>query len=177
MIPSQIEHRLSHQDLVNIAYSWALTRGRCGVAFRELNTTTCNREYPDVIGFHSGGHSVLIECKASRSDFLCDKKKTFRKYPERGMGDYRFYCCQTGLIKPEDLPERWGLIWVSPSGKSKCIVNPYCKSVIGNIWSNGHEKNWRAEHGLMYSALRRLHIKGYIDSIYDKQYNYSRKTV
>lgn len=155
----------THKELVTIAYKWILTKGFCGAAFRELKTMTCNGECPDVIGFRSWGFSVLIECKASRSDFLCDKNKKFRKDPSKGMGDYRFYLCPEGLIKPEDLPEKWGLIWVSPNGKAKCIVNPYCASVEGNIWDNPMPKNWRAEHGLMYSGLRRLHEKGLIENI------------
>lgn len=165
----------THKDLIPIAYRWVLKAGRCGVAFKELNSTACNGEYPDVIGMRAWGQSVLIEVKVSRSDFLCDKKKDFRKNPEKGMGDYRFYCCPAGLIKPADLPVNWGLIWVNPQGKARCIVNPYSKSLDGNIWNNPHVKNWQAEHGLMYSALRRLHIKGHIDSIYDKQYNFNSK--
>jgi hypothetical protein len=166
----------THKDLIPIAYQWVLKRGICGVAFKELNTHACNSEYPDVLGFGSYGHSVLIEVKVSRSDFLCDKKKKFRMYPEQGMGRYRFYMCPAGLIKPEELPNNWGLIYVAITGKAKCMVNPYCRSTTGNIWSNGFEnRNMLAEHGFMFSALRRLHIKGHIESIYDKQYIYNHK--
>lgn len=161
---------MTHKELIPIAYKWVIKTAKCGVAFKELYSHTCNGEYPDVIGFRSHGKSILIECKATRSDFLCDKNKLFRKHPEKGMGDYRFYLCPKGVISPEDLPNGWGLIWIDNSGKAKCIVNPYCKSVSGNIWRNHMVKNWAAEHSLMYSALRRLHIKGHIDCIYDKEY-------
>lgn len=172
----QIEPPFTHKDLIPIAYQWVLRRSPCGVAFKELNTHAGNGEYPDVIGFGSWGNSVLIEVKASRSDFLADKKKAFRKCPEQGMGRYRFYMCPDGLIKPQELPERWGLIYVSSKGKARCVVNPYCRSTTGNIWSGGFEnRNMLAEHGLMVSALRRLHLKGHIDSIYDKNYVYNHK--
>lgn len=169
----------THKQLIPIAYRWVLKNGSCGVAFKELNSLASNGEYPDVIGFGSWGRSVLIEVKVSRSDFLCDKKKSFRKNPEKGMGRYRYYCCPTGLIKQNELPNGWGLIYVDDKGKAKCVFNPYSRWVNGVGLTAEHHpgfnQNMHAEHSLMYSALHRLHIKGHIDSIYDKQYNYNHK--
>lgn len=159
---------MTHAELIPIAFKWALKMGSCGVAFKELSTLSS--ECPDVIGFQGGCRTVLIEVKVSRSDFFADRKKSFRIYPERGMGTYRFYMCPAGLIRPDELPMNWGLIYVNDQGKAKCVVNPYCKSLLGNIWEGGFEKrNIEGEFGMMYSSLRRLHIKGYIESIYDKQ--------
>lgn len=154
-----------HRKLVEAAYSWVMKSSSCGVAFKELNTNACNQEYPDVIGFGAFGHSVLIECKTSRSDFHADKKKSFRKTPALGMGTQRFYCCLTGLLRVEDLPDGWGLIYVNEKLKPKCVHNPY-KGNIGER-NGGFEKNIKAEHGVMYSALRRLHLRGRIDEIYE----------
>lgn len=160
----------THKDLIPIAYKWAMMAGSCGVAFKELNTRCSNGEYPDILGMRGNG-TLLIEVKATISDFLSDKNKKFRKNPALGMGDFRFYLCPTNLIKISELPENWGLIYVNADGKARCVHNPYCKSALGNIWGiNLHTKNHHAEHGLFYSAFRRLHIKGYIDSIYDKNY-------
>ncbi|MFD2163700.1 hypothetical protein ACFSJU_14920 [Paradesertivirga mongoliensis] len=162
---------MTHKDLILPAYRWVLKNGSCGVAFKELNTIA--GEYPDVIGFGSWGNSVLLECKATRSDFLCDKKKSFRKYPERGMGKYRYYVCPTGLIKKEELPDGWGLIYVDHKFKARCVYNPYNRYMGASGMQLGHpgfKQNLQAEHSLMYSALRRLYIKGHIDSIYDKEY-------
>jgi hypothetical protein len=154
----------THRKLVEAAYNWVLKNTSCGVAFKELNSSACNREYPDVIGFGSFGHSVLVECKTSRSDFHSDKKKPFRKDPSKGMGTQRFYCCLAGVLKIEDLPTGWGLLYVNEKQKVKCIHSPY-KGNIGER-HQGHEKNMLAEHGLMYSALRRLHLRGRIEEIY-----------
>lgn len=154
---------MTHKDLVNSAYKWVLTKS-CGFAFRELKTI--QSECPDVIGFGSWKHSILIECKVSRSDFFADRKKPFRMFPENGVGRYRFYCCPTGLLKVSDLPDNWGLIYVNEQGKARSVHNPYCKSISGNIWNNGFLVNEDAERALMYSALRRLHIRGRIDEIY-----------
>lgn len=154
---------MNHKELVDIALKWVLKKTTCGVAFKELNTHASNGEYPDVIGFGAWGHSVLIECKASRSDFLSDKKKSFRKNPELGMGSQRFYCCPTGLIKPEELPQGWGLVYVNEKHKAICVQKAY----RGNVDErDGMAKNMLAEHGLMYSVLRRLHLRGLIDTIY-----------
>jgi len=78
----------THKKLVEIAYRWLLNNGGVGVAFKELKSSA--DEIPDVIGFDSW-HSILIEVKVSRSDFLSDKKKSHRS---KGMGNWRFYCCQ-----------------------------------------------------------------------------------
>ncbi len=153
----------SHKELVDIAYKWVLNNTSCGIAFKEL--VTANNEIPDVIAFASGGHSILIEVKVSRSDFLCDKKKPFRKTPKMGMGTQRFYMCPTGLIKIEDLPEKWGLIYVNEKGRATCVHKNY----KGNCdYQNGFDKNTKAEHAYMYSALRRLHIRGRLEEVYLK---------
>lgn len=164
---------LTHKELVEVAYRWILKNGGVGVAFKELYTAACNGEYPDVIGFASGCHSVLIECKVSRSDFLADRKKLFRKEPVLGMGSYRYYCCPSGLIKVDELPEGWGLIYEN-NGKAKLVHKPVIElqTERGYPYKTHyrHEKNIRAEQGVMYSALRRLFIKGYMKHIYDQQY-------
>lgn len=154
--------QFTHKELVNIAYRWVLANASCGFAFREFNAVTDTGEQPDVIGFGSWGHSVLIEVKVSRNDFLADKKKKFRLNPETGMGSQRYYCCPTGLIKPDELPEGWGLIYVNEKGRATKV-----KSLNqGNIYAKKLPCNTQAEMALMYSALRRLHIRGRIDEIY-----------
>ena len=155
---------ITHADLVELAYKWVLKRGSCGVAFKELRTLACNGEFPDVIGFGSGC-STVVECKVSRADFLADAKKTFRLYPELGMGQERYYCCPKGLLRVEDLPANWGLLEVSEGRKILRIHYPY----KGGL--NRFSPNLRAEHELMYSALRRLFLKGYGKYVYDKDYS------
>lgn len=156
---------MNHKDLVEIAYKWVLKNASCGVAFKELHTASVNGEQPDVIGFGGWGHSVLIECKATRSDFLSDKKKKFRQNPSDGMGKYRYYCCPNGLIKIEELPEKWGLIYVNEKGRAIRIHKP----PLG--YDDGHERNMLAEHGFMYSALRRLHYRGVVEQNIYSQIN------
>ena len=147
---------MTHKDLIEPAYKWVLNSGKCGVAFKEFKTANCAAEEPDVIGFRGGGHSVLIECKASRSDFLADKKKRFRVYPELGMGSQRYFCCPSGMIRVEELPRPWGLIYVDSAFRCRRIIK------AGRV----EQKNLKAEHEVMYSALRRLHIRNRIPEVY-----------
>lgn len=156
---------MTHSELVIIAYKYCLRQLSCGVAFRELKTL--HSEICDVIGFGSGGHSVLIEVKISRSDFLADKKKPFRSNPQLGAGKNRYYCCPENLIKVEELPEGWGLIYVDSTGKAVMKHKPLVE--LFNINGNPvkrvyeHKRHEKAERGIMYSALRRLQITGHID--------------
>ena len=155
---------MKHSTLVQAGYKWLLSIG-CAFAFKEL--VTVSKETPDVIGF-KGNNSYMLECKTSRSDFFADKKKSFRKYPAEGMGRFRFYVCPKNMLKVEDLPTNWGLIYVNGNGKAEIQHNPYCKSLTGNIFKGGfYKRNKENEMRMMYSALRRLHILKKIDRIYE----------
>lgn len=168
---------MTHKQLVEIAYKWLLKNGGVGVALKELKSVA--KEIPDVIGFDSW-QSIVIECKISRSDFFSDKKKPHR---EKGMGNWRFYCCPKGLIKQEELPEKWGLIYVNEKGKAKLEYDCRVKRVPNEVFGgyrmviaddNKFEADIAQEKMMMYSALRRLFIKGYVKHIYDKKYQYGK---
>lgn len=103
----------THREGCEIAANYLRSRMNCGAVFIEPNSFD-NKESPDAIGFRSGGCSILMEVKVSRSDFLSDKKKPHRMDPATGMGAYRFYVCPQGVIKVEDLPPKWGLLYFTP---------------------------------------------------------------
>jgi hypothetical protein len=163
----------SHKELVEIAYNWLIKKG--GFAFKELRSLS--NECPDVLGFRSC-ESILIECKASRADFLADKNKPFRQKPCEGMGNYRLYCCPSGLIKKEDLPNKWGLIYVNENGKA-CLAYNCFNNKGGNMFlpENRFESNTKEEMYVLYTALRRLHIRKRIDEIYTMSDNNIQETI
>ena len=98
---------MTHQKLVQKAVAW-LRSYRCGVV---LSEQACSSgEMPDAIGWKRACHSVLVECKVSRADFLADREKPFRQKPELGVGCERFYLAPAGLLAPEELPLGWGLL-------------------------------------------------------------------
>lgn len=91
-------------------------------------------ERVDAILFNSTS-SFLIETKISRADFKADAKKSFRQ--NGGVGRYRYYACPEGLIKPEELPEKWGLIYVRPNNQRSLMPVGYGGSInIGEGWLN-----------------------------------------
>lgn len=147
----------SHPLLVQRAKRWLLNTIGCGFVLTELSSHA--GEIPDAIGFKHG-YSYLVECKASRSDFLSDKRKLFRKYPEYGMGNYRYYLCLPDLIRPEELPNGWGLLYAH-SQRVKVVLKAV-KIPDPVIAVN--------DRLILCSALRRIHIRGGLEQIYDNPY-------
>lgn len=107
-------------------------------------------EQPDAIGWRSGV-SILVECKTSRPDFLADAKKIWRRKPEKGMGNWRFYMCEKDLININELPDKWGLVYVDGK-KAEIIVGPKGNCEWGKYM---FENNKSAEIKLLVSALAR----------------------
>src|ERR1700738_664990 len=90
----------THAKLVSMAVVW-LRRYRCGVVLSEQ--ACVSGEMPDAIGWKKTCHSVLVEGKVSRADFLADREKPFRQKQETGVGCERFYLAAKGLIRIEEL--------------------------------------------------------------------------
>ena len=159
-------HKITHAELVKVAENWLYKTIGCGVVFSEFVTQAM--EIPDALGLKAS-YSYLVECKISRSDFAADKKKFFRRFPEEGVGDFRFYLCPKDLIKLEELPDKWGLLYFDGKRVKKI------KSPRGNISSQWldfrFEKSRLQEFRIMYSALRRIKLRGHLDAIYEKLEN------
>lgn len=155
---------MDHSELVKRAYKWLRNTAGCGFAFTELCAYTNSGEIPDAIGWR-GGLSILIECKTTRSDFLADKNKMFRKYPSKGMGRFRYYLCPPNVIKKEDLPEGWGLLYCYTTQIRKIIKS----GRDGTYYTNSKAINELAEIQLMASALRRVEIRGDLQKIYSME--------
>lgn len=144
---------MTHADLVTRAARWLRSQG-CGIVLSEL--TTLVGETPDAIGFRtSGRESFLVECKATRGDFLADRRKPFRR--EGGLGLYRYFLCPPGLIKPADLPARWGLLYAHPA-----TIEVVAGIRPREVWRDGaewsHTRNSAAEVSFLWSALNRLRV-------------------
>ena len=134
---------MTHASLVALGVRW-LSR-QSSTVFYEFAASA--KENPDIIGW-SSGFSTLIECKATRSDFLGDSKKTVRRNPRTGMGQRRYYLCPAGMIELEDLPKKWGLLWAE---KGRVIVKKEAR---------GHpERCLIAELRFLNSMLRRAQIR------------------
>lgn len=155
----------SHDALVERAGIWLRKIG-CKIVFTELATSTRTGEIPDAIGWKfSGQVSILVECKATRADFLADRNKRFRANPELGMGDWRFYLCPPGIITVEDLPAGWGLLYCTPRMIKQVHGVPDGINLRwgGTLPLKGNKAD---EITMLVSALRRLEIRGYLPLIY-----------
>lgn len=134
----------THKQLVKRISSSYKNRHQSSIVMAEFATTA--QEIPDVIVWQSGAQSVLIECKVSRADFLSDKNKFFRRQENYGMGDCRYYACPKGIIKPEELPEGWGLLEVDE------------RRIYTTVDAKWKEADKKKECLMLMSALRRLEI-------------------
>ena len=146
---------MTHAQLVEKAVRW-LRRYRCGVILSEQ--ACVSGEMPDAIGWKRACHSVLVECKVTRSDFLADRVKPFRLKPTRGVGCERFYLVPAGLIRREELPAGWGLLELR-GGRIETALpsDKNLRSVIG----------FRYEMNLLLASLRRVEVRVEPQSITD----------
>jgi len=129
----------THKQLVKRAIKWLWGQG-CAVVITEM---AGRGQEPDAIGFCST-YSILVECKASRSDFLSDKYKCHSRVGN-SMGDKRYYLTCSGIIKSGELPEKWGLLEPYDSGFTIVESAGWFK-----------DKAYDREIGLLVSAMRKI---------------------
>jgi len=146
---------MTHAKLVSMAVRW-LRRYRCGVVLSEQ--ACASGEMPDAIGWKKACHSVLIESKVSRADFLADRDKPFRQKPEIGVGCERYYLAPRGLIRSEELPTGWGLL--EACGREIERVKVSAKNLRS-------ESGFQNEMNLLLASLRRVEIRIEPESITD----------
>ena len=125
---------MTHAQLVQKAVEW-LRAYRCGVVLAEQ--ACISGEMPDAIGWKRSCHSVLVECKISRADFLADRGKRFRQKPDTGVGCERFYLTPRHLVHIDELPVGWGLL------------EYHNRTVVG----------FRYEMNLLLASLRRVEVR------------------
>jgi hypothetical protein len=139
---------VTHAQLIKLTESW-LRQRRCRIVLSEQ--TVDSGEVPDVIGWTADCHSFVVECKVSRADFFADQKKLVRLKPELGMGCERYYCTPRGLLRAEELPDKWGLL--EAHGKKVILLaKPHARGQRTNA-------GLMAEMELLLASLRRVEIR------------------
>ncbi|MGA7683395.1 MAG: hypothetical protein WCC32_05595 [Terriglobales bacterium] len=146
---------MNHTKLVVAAVAW-LRRYRCGVVLSEQ--ACVSGEMPDAIGWKKACHSVLVECKVTRADFLVDRVKPWRRQPESGVGSERYYLAPRGMIEIEELPGGWGLLEIC--GREIETVKQSAKNLRS---ATGFEY----EMNLLLASLRRVELRIEPQSITD----------
>jgi hypothetical protein len=138
---------MTHPQLVQKAVAW-LRGYRCGVVLSEQ--ACLSGEMPDAIGWKRACHSVLVECKVSRADFLADREKPWRRKPETGVGCERFYFAPKGLIAVDELTNGWGLL--ECRSRKVEMVRAGAKNLRSAV-------GFRYEMNLLLASLRRVEIR------------------
>jgi hypothetical protein len=113
---------------------------------------------PDAIGWKKACHSVMVECKVTRGDFLVDREKPWRQKPEKGVGSERFYLALPGLIETDELPSGWGLLEFR-RGRVEMVreSEKNLRTAVG----------FRYEMNLLLASLRRVEVRIEPQSITD----------
>ena len=108
---------------------------------------TWGGENTDVWGLGNFCESVVIEVKTSHSDFLADKKKWCRSEDaeKKGLvaGRKRYFLCPEGVIKKDELPEKWGLLYWDG------------KKIIPVVGATPFENTYYADMLILTSIMRR----------------------
>jgi hypothetical protein len=138
---------MTHAALVRKAVEW-LRSYRCGVVLSEQ--ACVSGEMPDAIGWKRACHSVLVECKISRADFLADRAKPFRQKPDSAVGCERFYLAPRDLIRPDELPSGWGLLE---------LYNRKIEMIRASKKNLRSEEGFSCEMNLLLASLRRVEIR------------------
>ena len=146
---------MTHAQLVDRAVRW-LRSYRCGVVLSEQ--ACVSGEMPDALGWKQACHSVLVECKVTRADFLADRAKPFRTKPEKGVGSERYYLTPASLLKREELPEGWGLLEIR-RGRIEML-----QASAKNLRT---ATGFRYEMNLLLASLRRVEVRIEPQSITD----------
>lgn len=146
---------MTHAQLVEKAVRW-LRAYRCGVVLSEQ--ACVSGEMPDAIGWKRACHSVLLECKITRADFLADRQKPFRLKSEKGVGGERFYLTQPEMVKVEELPPGWGLLEYR-RGRIEML-----RASAKNLRT---ATGFRYEMNLLLASLRRVEVRIEPQSITD----------
>ncbi len=135
----------THKEGVKRVAAWLRNTKRMAVVMSE-RVVTASTETPDAIGWYSHGGSILVEVKVSRADFLADRAKIFRREEEQGVGQLRYFAAPAGVLKPEDMPDGWGLL-VIHLHQVRELIAPAVKAA-----------NRVNEVAMLVSAMRRLEL-------------------
>ena len=137
-----------HTRAIDLAVRWLLGPRRCSVAFGELQVGACPIVF-DAIGWTKIGDSHAVEVKVTRDDFHADaRKKIARKSPLDAPGRFRWYVTPAGLVRPDEVPDQWGLAVVRAKGDGLRVVKEPSQIRIGSV---GDDR----ERILLVAALRR----------------------
>jgi hypothetical protein len=138
---------MTHVRLVAMAEAW-LRRSRCGIVLSEQGCSS--GEMPDAIGWKGRNHSIVIECKISRADFLADQSKPWRTDPAIALGCERYYAAPKAMLKAAEMPAGWGLL--EAQGRELKVVKKSGRKLR-------QPEGLMNEMNLLLASLRRVEVR------------------
>lgn len=166
------ESKKLHDWIALKASKWIM--GTCNCSVGAVNYSGSGIEVCDGYLVNYRG-TYLVEAKVSLIDFKKDAKKIFRINPEIGVGKYRFYACPKGLLKLEDLPEKWGLIEVNEKGHCRLSFKTMFKedgteiAKHNKIWvferDNAFNVDWHREYQYLYYLAKRYATRQFMNNM------------
>ena len=147
--------KLTHERMVRLLRNWLVVTQKRPVVATEL--ASGGFEIPDALAFDSRGWTWLYECKASRSDFLKDRKKPHRQDPRHGVGQERWYVAPFGLLDPSEIPDPWGLLEIMPAAYTQSgFMFTKTKPAAHNLREDAIDLEvMRNDYSVLYSIARR----------------------
>jgi hypothetical protein len=139
---------MTHSRLVEEAVRWLRTMYRCGIVLSEQSCAS--GETPDAIGWKGKNHSVVVECKVSRADFLADFSKPWRIDPDSALGCERYYLAPAEMLSPSELSPAWGLLEIQ--GREIRTTRKSKKNLRGAA-------GLANEMNLLLASLRRVELR------------------
>jgi len=130
-----------------MAEAW-LRRSRCGIVLSEQGCSS--GEMPDAIGWKARNHSIVIECKISRADFLADAAKPWRRDASIALGCERYYAAPKAMLKADEMPAGWGLLEVQ--GRELKVVKKSGSKLR-------QPEGLMNEMNLLLASLRRVEVR------------------
>jgi hypothetical protein len=138
---------MTHAVLVAMAERW-LRRARCGIVLSEQGCSS--REMPDAIGWKGKNHSIVVECKISRADFLADAAKPWRSDSAIALGCERYYAAPKAMLRPDEMPVGWGLL--EAAGRELRAVKKSSRKLR-------QPEGLMNEMNLLLASLRRVEVR------------------
>jgi hypothetical protein len=138
---------MTHARLVAMAEAW-LRRSRCGIVLSEQGC--CSGEMPDAIGWKGTHHSIVIECKVSRADFIADSAKPWRRDPAIALGCERYFAAPMAILRADEMPAGWGLLEVQ--GRELKVVKKSSRKLR-------QPEGLMNEMNLLLASLRRVEVR------------------
>lgn len=109
-----------HELCSESACAWALRYGFAAVAMNTQSAGGSGDCDAVAVGVVRGRmRSAVFESKVSRSDFFADRKKWHRQcHGRHPRTTEEWYVTPVGLVRPDELPDRWGLLEVDERGRA-----------------------------------------------------------